>query len=303
MTLAAFDRLAASDAATPKRLAVVGDSMLDRWIFGRVHECQDGCPCFRVDYEVQLPGGAANAARQLIGWASQAFLVAPWPKGRATGVDLSLSFGEEFNLSYLPIKTRYVADGRILFRRDQEPNCYGSDGKSLRACHLMIMATLRDGAFDAVVLCDYQKGFLDDELIRSVIAFCNKRRIPVVADAKRAPEVFAGAVLKVNADYARRHRDVGFRPHTVVTHGALPPLVVHDGIPHMANPAPDIQSAGPVQHVGAGDCFAAHLALGLAHGLPLRDAAAIAHAAGRVYVSRPLAQPPRPSEIRAVLSS
>ena len=52
-------------------------------------------------------------------------------------------------------------------------------------------------------------------------------------------------------------------------------------------------------HVGAGDCFAAHLILGLAYGLSLEDAATVAHSAGRVYVQFPHNRPPLPSEIVA----
>lgn len=52
-----------------------------------------------------------------------------------------------------------------------------------------------------------------------------------------------------------------------------------------------------VSHVGAGDCFAAHLVLALAHGFSLEDAAAIAHSAGRVYVQHEHNRPPMPEEI------
>jgi len=55
-------------------------------------------------------------------------------------------------------------------------------------------------------------------------------------------------------------------------------------------------------HVGAGDCFAAHLTLALAHGIPLEQAAAIAHSAGRVYVQHLHGRPPYPIEIRKDLS-
>jgi D-beta-D-heptose 7-phosphate kinase/D-beta-D-heptose 1-phosphate adenosyltransferase len=51
-------------------------------------------------------------------------------------------------------------------------------------------------------------------------------------------------------------------------------------------------------HVGAGDCFAAHLVLALAHGLSLEEAAMIAHSAGRIYVQHPHGRPPWPHEIK-----
>ena len=56
-----------------------------------------------------------------------------------------------------------------------------------------------------------------------------------------------------------------------------------------------------VSHVGAGDCFGAHIVLALAHGFSLREAAALAHSAGRVYVQFPHNRAPRPEEIAADL--
>jgi len=308
MTLAAFDKLAASDTATPKRIFVCGDTMVDRWIFGDVGECQDGCPCFRQTRHIKLPGGAGNAARQLWAWRSEVFLVAPWPFSVLNlpgQVNSSLSFGPEFNIRSMPEKVRYVAgDGQIVWRHDSAVESYCTDERSLAACRLMLLATLRDGKFDAVLISDYDKGFLDAAAIRDVIRVCCSLRIPVVADAKREPELFAGAVLKVNADYANRCGPdrLRSRKQTVITHGAAAPIVIDDGYA-LADYGSYPSLNGPIQHVGAGDCFGAHLAIGLAHGLPLREAAAIAHAAGRVYVSRPLAQPPTLDEIRAMLAS
>lgn len=58
-----------------------------------------------------------------------------------------------------------------------------------------------------------------------------------------------------------------------------------------------------VSHVGAGDCFAAHLALALAYGFSLKEAAVLAHSAGRVYVQSLHNIPPHPAEILADMST
>ena len=52
-----------------------------------------------------------------------------------------------------------------------------------------------------------------------------------------------------------------------------------------------------INHVGAGDCFGAHLVLALMYGFSLEDAATIAHSAGRVYVQHLHNRPPLPEEI------
>ena len=58
-----------------------------------------------------------------------------------------------------------------------------------------------------------------------------------------------------------------------------------------------------VNHVGAGDCFSAHLVLALAYGFTLEDAAVIAHSAGRVYVQHQHSRPPLPQEVREDMAS
>jgi D-beta-D-heptose 7-phosphate kinase/D-beta-D-heptose 1-phosphate adenosyltransferase len=85
----------------------------------------------------------------------------------------------------------------------------------------------------------------------------------------------------------------------VVTRGAAPPLIAgdRDGERPAGGPL-----AVPVRSVsGAGDCFTAFLALGLAHGLPLAEAAGLAHLAGGAYVGRPYNTPPLPCEVLGVL--
>lgn len=112
-----------------------------------------------------------------------------------------------------------------------------------------------------------------------------------MADVKRGPEVYGGCLTKGNTEWYLKHGIA-----SVVTRGAEPPLV--SGSPISLNLAP----VSCVNHVGAGDCFAAHLVLGLTHGLSLTDAASVAHSAGRVYVKFRHNRPPFPKEIAADMS-
>ncbi len=161
------------------------------------------------------------------------------------------------------------------------------------------LSNLFDFKPDAVLISDYDKGFLTEEMIEAMV----KRPVAsiIVSDAKREPGFYHGALLKCNREYERkfsvtRKIDSEF----VITNG-------RDG-PHVSiNRNQDgwqaffVRSGSYVEcvnHIGAGDCFAAHLTLCLAHGLNLEDAATIAHSAGRVYVQHPHSRPPWPHEIR-----
>lgn len=301
MSLEVIDRLIELDAEAPKRIAVLGDALVDVWAEGEAGGSQDGCPCFRQTAEVRTPGGAAGAARQLFHWRSEAKLIAPlgyrdeamWA---LAGVNTELAFLE----GSPPIKTRLVHGGKIVFRHDREER--PSENAALHEQRELALRTVREMNFDAVLISDYDKGFLSEELIREAATFCRLHKIPVVCDAKRRPGLYGG-VLKCNAEYAERFRgDRDFSGLHVVTQGAGWPLVaVGDfvgGLRPGGQESPRQAAVDCVNHVGAGDCFAAHLTLALAHGLPLGEAAAVAHAAGRVYVQHPHGRPPWPHEIR-----
>ncbi len=272
-------RLLEETRKSHKRIVIVGDAMVDHWVHGRVEDCQDGCPKFVQESHSTTPGGAANAQRSLSFWGGK--------------VDL-LSFGDEDR----PHKWRFIApDGRIVYRWDDDraENCSGYGWAHEHVLQLV-------GSADAVLLSDYDKGFLTPALIQQIAAACqataSRRGIPCVADCKREPEVYDGCVLKGNMDYFSRWTPNA--PVMVCTRGELSPWCLERSqskIPII----PDIPPVKCVNHVGAGDCFAAHLTLALACGFSLKEAAALSHSAGRVYVQYPHSRPPRPSEVEADL--
>ncbi len=129
---------------------------------------------------------------------------------------------------------------------------------------------------------------------------CRDLQIPCVADCKREPEVYDGCVLKCNGDYQDKYCELIPFENMVITHGEKNPAVWSGPVPYgIGQPLPSVRC---VNHVGAGDCFAAHLTLALTCGFSLKDAAALAHSAGRVYVQYPHNRPPQPDEIAADLS-
>jgi D-beta-D-heptose 7-phosphate kinase/D-beta-D-heptose 1-phosphate adenosyltransferase len=294
MSLELIDRLIAADADGPRKVCVLGDAVEDEWLEGELTSCQDGCPCFRERSRVVTPGGAAGAARQLTHWQSEAWLVAPagphrgwqWKEARLGELNVELCFESES----LPLKQRRVAGGRVVGRTDREGP---RREEVVREERELALKALRTMTWGGVLLSDYDKGFLSAGLLREAIDYCRAYGVPCVADGKKWPGAYRGAVLKVNREYADRH-SLPAPPH-VVTGGPAGPLVSDTGGSSCLPGGPRVEC---VNHVGAGDCFAAHLALALAHGLTLEEAATVAHAAGRVYVQRRHGRPPHPLEVR-----
>lgn len=256
--------------ARSKNIVIIGDVMVDRWVRGQMEPSQDGCDKFVQYSMVEVPGGAANAERSLASW----------------GVRTSL-YG--YSSTDCPVKTRYLCNGRIVFRAD---NDRANDRHYDWAYSL---AEEMVGSAGAVLLSDYDKGFLQPAFMRRVIDVCRERGIPCVVDCKRHPELYRGAILKCNYEYSM-HPDTCYMAE-VITRGQEVPFVMGNPVPYSATPVECLN------HVGAGDCFAAHLTLALAHGFTLVQAAILAHSAGRVYVQYPDNKPPELNKIDYDLST
>lgn len=249
---------------SPKLIIVVGDAMMDVWLHGQRTASNDGCPKLVVEKRESRLGGAANAVRSLMHWGGRVELFC-----RAA--------------SYTT-KTRLVEDGTIVMRVDDD------SVEPLDYYHrLLLLETVPFAR--AVLLSDYDKGVLDADLVGWITALCARHAIPCVADCKRAPVFYKGCILKGNQEWCSEHATNWFSTVDVVTMGASRPCVFGENV---GDHLPDVEC---VNHVGAGDCFAAHLALALAYGFTLKDAAALAHSAGRVYVQKPYNEPPHPEDI------
>jgi len=256
--------------------------MADEYVYGHYGDCQDGCKKFHVTGEKHCPGGAANAANSIRHW----------------NVEVGL-----FTLpGQMPRKRRFVVNGQLVFRADSEKHAYDLSDYKAELSRSNLLAAVKEFGPDAILLSDYDKGTLSQGLVTDLTVYAYEKHLPIVADAKREPLFYSATVLKCNGYYARRFqpaRVAGNLAGLVVTHGELPPRM--PAIGSACQEWPELPRRTCVNHVGAGDCFAAHLLLGLAHGLSLNQSARVAHSAGRVYVGAEHNRAPLPEEIRADL--
>lgn len=275
-----IDRLIEEDNKSPRRIVFIGDAMTDVYVYGRLENtCQEECPKFIEESHVCVRGGAANASRSLDNW--------------------SVKKTNMFNMMAAPIKTRFMIEGKYIFRHD---NDYHTK-LNVNVAHTDIWNTLMRESFHGVLISDYDKGLLTPEFIQVIIRLCNDRYIPCVSDVKREPSVYRGSILKGNAKYFSKYAEQArtMTSRAVTTYGDVYPLIWDRGNVYTSYYSPDeiLPAVSCVNHIGAGDCFAAHLIFALAHSFSLKEAAAIAHSAGRVYVQHKHNRPPLPEEIRA----
>ena len=148
------------------RLAVIGDLMVDRFLWGRCERISPEAPVpvVRLERETLKLGGAANVAANLQSLGVRAALVGICGED-ATADTLRRLVGEldlaTDGLVVLPdrpttVKTRIIAQNQQVVRADME------DDRPLRSREAAeVIARLRQlGPFDGIVISDYGKGLL-----------------------------------------------------------------------------------------------------------------------------------------------
>ena len=183
--------LQALDAMRGVRVAVVGDVMLDRYVYGSVARLSPEAPVpvFRPERREQMLGGAGNVAACLRALGAETVLQGLLGKDDAGEVVRRMAADLEIEsrliegfASVTTVKERYVAGGQQLLRCDTEgPPPDGSFQASSG-----VDFPLRD--VDAVILADYGKGVVSAALADQVIRTAKARDIPVVVDP--APDHF-----------------------------------------------------------------------------------------------------------------
>lgn len=294
-----------------RRVVVVGDLMLDRYIYGKADRMSPEAPIpvLGVERESEMLGGAGNVARNIValgGTASLVAVIGDDAAGQAVTRLLGDSPGLESNLVIAPgrpttQKTRFVAGVQQLLRADRETRAEveGEPAKRLIAAACDEIETA-----DAVLISDYAKGALSPALIAAVVAAARKRGIPVVADPKgtdfaryrgvtvikpNARELAAASALPVGSDEeaeaaARAALGVVEADALLVTrseHGMTLVERGREGALTLSTRAREVFDVS-----GAGDTALAAFGLALAARAALGDAAALANVAAGAVVAK-----------------
>jgi rfaE bifunctional protein kinase chain/domain len=292
-----------------RRVTVIGDIMLDEFLVGIVERISPEAPVPVLTYDSHrhVLGGAGNAARTLAALGAEARLVgligadpsgaAILGEARARGVDVTgVVVAPRRSTTQ---KTRVIAGTQQVVRIDREAS--GNAGHAAREA-LRQAALAAVAASDAVVVSDYDKGTVLPALVGEIIAACRVHRVPCVVDTKALHAAFRGAtVLTPNmgelARMARLHRvaekDIDRAAALVMRRLSPDALLVtrsEDGMSLFLADGSRIDVPALVTEVhdvtGAGDTVAAVVALGLASGLALPEAADLANLAAAVVVRK-----------------
>ena len=172
-----------------KHILVLGDVMLDRFVWGNVERIspESPVPVVEVTHEDFYPGGAANVARNLLpfcGKVSVIGVVGPGADGQKLceilaekGVDHSGILVSSDRQT--TVKTRVIARSQQVVRIDREDRHPVTDEIRQRA-----LDYLRDhiDGLDAIILQDYGKGFITQELVDGVAEITAGTNLTITVD-------------------------------------------------------------------------------------------------------------------------
>ena len=178
-------------AAQKTRILVVGDVMLDQFIWGNVSRISPEAPVPVVDFsrESFMPGGAANVARNLVSLATPAELFGAIGRDDAAQRLQQLLAEQRIGCSGLvkvparhtSVKTRIVAHQQQVVRIDRETRS-ALDSQSTTRLAAEIQKQIA-GA-DAVIVGDYGKGVVTQPLLNAIKAMCRERGVWLSLDPK-----------------------------------------------------------------------------------------------------------------------
>jgi rfaE bifunctional protein kinase chain/domain len=172
---------------------VVGDIMLDSYIWGKVDRISPEAPVpvVLVERREDRLGGAANVALNLkalganvhilagIGYDSHAIILKELLTREAMNCD-----GLMHTRSKTTVKTRIIGNAHHLLRLDEEiteqPNA-ATEIEIIEVFKRLVGAA----RFDAVIFEDYDKGFLSERIIAELVAMCKSAGIKTAVDPKK----------------------------------------------------------------------------------------------------------------------
>lgn len=174
------------------RVCVVGDVMVDAYMWGRVTRVSPEAPVpvVEVDRREQRVGGAGNVVKNLAALGAEVDVISVVGED-AAGVELTRLLATLGTPHLLvdasrptTVKTRVISGGHHVVRVDEESTAPLSSELTLEALNRLKGLLLGDTPPDVVVIEDYDKGLMTLEMIEGVLRECDAAGVPVAVDPK-----------------------------------------------------------------------------------------------------------------------
>lgn len=290
------------------RVLVVGDVMLDRFVYARVSRISPEAPVpvLAIEREMTSLGGAGNVARNIASLGGRATLIGGRGEddagdhiaellAREPAIEDALVVLEDARTTE---KIRYIADQQQVMRADHEAPWPDPE-------NAMALAVAREAIahHDVLVISDYAKGFLPPILVQGLIALARSHGKPVIVDPKGVAFAHYDGATVITPNRSETGLVTGMETGSdaaaaaaaqsllsrlpaldavLVTRGAAGLSLAERGrdIVHVPSRARDVFDVS-----GAGDTVVAALALSLAVQSDLQSAARLANIAAGIAVT------------------
>jgi len=298
------------DRIRNKKILVIGDIMLDEYLWGTVDRISPEAPVpvVKVQKKSFALGGAANVALNTYSLGAKPILVGVIGNDdtgrilksfvKEKGMAVKGIFTEKGRTTVL--KKRVFAQNQQVVRVDIEET--KAVGKTTERRILNFLRNCRK-EFSSVIIEDYNKGLLTRHLISRIISFANKKRIPVTVDPKfenfysyenvalfkpniRELQRVCESRLSNRGEIQKALKKVQKKikaKAVLLTLGNKGMVLLEKGkIPYYVKP----HSIDVYDVTGAGDTVISALTLALASGISLREATRFASVAAAIEVTK-----------------
>ena len=294
-----------------KRILVIGDIVLDQYVSGSVERINPEAPVpiLHAHHVKEMTGGAGNVAKNVVTLGAAAKLI---------GVVGDDDIAEEIETAaqaegYTPRlirdpsrpttrKVRYVAQSQQMLRVDYEETHPLNESLEKQIIGLLSEYT---GDCDGIIVSDYAKGAITQNIARNLLDIARKNSIPLAADLKPSRTAwFAGATfISPNLKEAREFLGINPAEHNGHSYADLAEKLHQktdanvfmtlsaEGIYVLTDKVggqhvPQAHQVEVADTSGAGDTALAILLLAILSGATDIEAAQLANAAGAVVVSK-----------------
>lgn len=202
-----------------KRLLIVGDIMIDRYVLGEVERLNPEAPVpvLRAGKETVSTGGAGNAAKNAAALGAKTVLVGVIGDDVA-GQDVRDATEAEGYRAVLVTDTsrpttqkrRYIVKGQQMLRVDWEEVGDVSDD-----IQEQLVAAIKKEAkgVDAIVVSDYAKGVVTPAVAQAILDIAKEENIPVMADVKPSRIGNFCGVTYISPNRKEAHEYLGLNEH------------------------------------------------------------------------------------------
>ena len=286
---------------------VIGDVMLDRYIYGSVNRVSPEAPVPVVDLNKTIlsVGGAANVAANIVGLGAKVSLVGiigdDMEASELTSALSKINISPDNLLKKVgrktTVKTRIIAQNHHIVRIDQETKEKLSETDEM-IVWLKIEVLIEKAAI--VIISDYAKGLLTDNLISLIILKCNETSKKIIVDPKGKDFIkYQGAtILTPNRKEAfEAHKtgeiEIEIIGKNLIADNNLSSLLItegEDGMTLFQKDEKPIKFSSVARKVfdvtGAGDTVIATLSVALGFGMNLIDSVRLANTAAGLVVEK-----------------